>query len=264
MEIGLEVCFSVSLIWRKLPLLYWIFCPFLNMLQLALHLFKFSKCLLIVAFVAVSIRTNGICLVSQSQKRSLWKVHSREETLVLGGTAAFSPIVLGWGSLQRCSFACVAHKPLEVCEKSIFCVFLGKPTWIKTRHLFETLCVFPHTPLIPFATYVQSLGFVVVCVFLVFFVLRGYVHATMHVERPGDNFGELVLFSYHMGLKDSTPVFRLDGRCPLSHLVSPSHVCITYLPTVSVSQSVWSLAGSWRLSVSTENMSRWRRKASSW
>lgn len=90
------------------------------------------------------------------------------------------------------------------------------------------------------------------------------MHATMHVERPGDNFGELVLFSYHMGLKDCTPVFRLGGRCPLSHLVSPSHVCVTHLPTVSVSQSVWSLPGLGRLSVSTENMSRWRRKASSW
>lgn len=68
MGIGLKVCFSVSLIWRKLPLLYWVFSPFLDMLQLALHLFGFSKCLSIVAFGAVSIRTNGICLVSQSQK----------------------------------------------------------------------------------------------------------------------------------------------------------------------------------------------------
>lgn len=203
-------------------------------------------------------------LPSQSvSKRSLWKVRAREEASVLGGTAGFSPIILGWGSLKRCSFAYVAHKPLEVCEKSIFCVFLGKPTWIKTRHVFEALCV-PPTPLIPFATCVQSLGGGVVCVFLVFFVLRGYMHATMHVERPGDKFGELVLFSYHMGLKDCTPVFRLGGRCPRSHLVSPSHVCVTYLPTVSVSQSVWSLPGLGRLSVSTENMSRWRRKASSW
>lgn len=41
-------------------------------------------------------------------------------------------------------------------------------------------------------------------------------------------------------------------------------VCVMYLPTVSVSQSGWSLPGLGRLSVSIENMSRWRRKAGSW
>lgn len=87
-------------------------------------------------------------LPSQSvSKRSLWKVHSREETLVLGGTVGFSPVVLGWGSLKRCSFAYVAHKPLEVCEKKVFFVFFWGGNQPESRHdIYLRPCVFPpHT-----------------------------------------------------------------------------------------------------------------------
>lgn len=105
--VGLKVCFSVSSIWRKLPLLYWVFSPLLNMLQLVLHLFESSNYLSIVAFGAVSMRTNGICLLSQSQKGASERYMLRRR---LRFWAGFPPIILGWGSLKKCAFAYVGHK----------------------------------------------------------------------------------------------------------------------------------------------------------
>lgn len=67
------------------------------------------------------------------------------------------------------------------------------------------------------------------------------MHATMHVERPGNNFGELLLSFCRMGLKDCTLVFSLGGRClyPRSHLVSLSHcVCNVFAHCLCFSVSM--------------------------